>query len=109
MVSVGSVNHVFTMFKKRTKIFHVQNAMQKLDKAVAKQAFRDLSSKDCDLSEQAILYFHSGDFQKLCSRNQIDVTWVEKCVAELIDFPLISRKNLSNDIARVIDGYFGGK
>ena len=108
MVIKRSLNGVFTMCKKTTKIIHVQNAIQKLDKAVAKQAFRDLSSKDCDLSEQAILYFKSGDFQKLCSRNQIDVVWVEKCVAELVEFPLISRKNISNAIARVIDGYFGG-
>ena len=96
------------MCNKNTKIIHVQNALQKLDKAVVKQAFRDLSSKDCDLSEQAILYFKSGDFQMLCSRNQIDVAAVEKCVAELVEFPLISRKNLSNDIARVIDGHSGG-
>jgi len=96
------------MCNKNTKIIHVQNALQKLDKAVVKQAFRDLSSKDHDLYKSAILYFQSGDFQKLCSRNEIDAEWAERCVEELVKFPLISRKNISNDIARVIDGHSGG-
>ena len=77
-----------------------------IDSLVVKQAVRDVASKKPDLSNKALLYFHSKDFLNLCSRNQIDGKAISRSIMELVKFPLISRKKIANDIARVIDKFF---
>ena len=77
-----------------------------LDGLVVKQAVRDVASKNPDLSNEAILYFHSKDFKNLCSRNKIDGNAISKSIKGLVDFPILSRKKIANDIARVIDRDF---
>ena len=89
-------------------IYHLlmEKKMMLLDGLILKQAVRDVASKKPDLSNKALLYFHSKDFLNLCSRNQIDGKAISQSIKELVKFPLISRKKIANDIARVIDKFF---
>ena len=80
----------------------------KLDFLVVKQAIRDVASKDENLSNQALSYFISDDFKSLCFRNKINLETVHKSIKELNQYPLLSRKKLANDIAKVIDNRFVG-
>ena len=80
----------------------------KLDFLVVKQAIRDVASKDEKLSNQALSYFISDDFKILCFRNKINLETVHKSIKELNQYPLLSRKKLANDIAKVIDNRFVG-
>jgi len=80
----------------------------KLDFLVVKQAIRDVASKDEKLSNQALSYFISDDFKSLCFRNKINLETVQKSIKELNQYPLLSRKKLANDIAKVIDNTFVG-
>jgi len=80
----------------------------KLDSLVVKQAIRDVASKDENLSNQALSYFISDDFKSLCFRNKINLETVQKSIKELNQYPLLSRKKLANDIAKVIDNRFVG-
>jgi len=78
-----------------------------LDGAIIKQAIRDVASKNPELSNKAILYFHSKDFVELCQRHHIDSNQVSKSIKELSKYPLISKKKIANEIARLVDGHFG--
>ena len=80
--------------------------MHLLDGKVLKQAVRDAASKNPDLSNEAILFFHSKDFQDLCARNEIDGELIQNSVKEMSGFPSVSRRKISNEIARVIDAEF---
>jgi len=80
----------------------------RLDFLVMKQAIRDVASKDEKLSNQALSYFISDDFKSLCFRNKINLETVQKSIKELNQYPLLSRKKLANDIAKVIDNRFVG-
>jgi|TARA_R110000744_G_scaffold328087_2_gene433788 hypothetical protein len=82
--------------------------LMKLDFLVVKQAIRDVASKDEKLSNQALSYFISDDFKSLCFRNKINLETVHKSIKELNQYPLLSRKKLANDIAKVIDNRFVG-
>jgi len=82
--------------------------LMKLDFLVVKQAIRDVASKDEKLSNQALSYFISDDFKSLCFRNKINLETVQKSIKELNQYPLLSRKKLANDIAKVIDNRFVG-
>ena len=78
----------------------------KLDFLVVKQAIRDVASKDEKLSNQALSYFISDDFKSLCFRNNIDREIILSSIKELNQYPILSRKKLANDIAKVIDSSF---
>tara|TARA_E500000305_G_C3905516_1_gene180830 strand:+ start:397 stop:669 length:273 start_codon:yes stop_codon:yes gene_type:complete len=84
----------------------METRMHMLDGLVVKQAVRDVASKNPDLSNQAILYFHSKDFSDLCSRNNIDGAFIVKSIKDLSEYPIISRKKIANDIASLIDSNF---
>ena len=87
--------------KKRIKLL-----MKKIDSLIVKQAVRDVASKNQKLSKQAVLYFHSKDFLDLCSRNKIDSNAITRSIKELVSFPMISKKKIANDIAKIIDSSF---
>jgi len=89
-------------------IYHLlmDKKMVMLDGLIVKQAVRDVASKKPELSDQALLYFYSRDFLDLCARNKIDGKAITQSVKELVDFPIISRKKIANDIAKVIDNSF---
>tara|TARA_R100001082_G_scaffold86427_1_gene53015 strand:- start:469 stop:753 length:285 start_codon:yes stop_codon:yes gene_type:complete len=87
--------------KKRIKLL-----MKKIDSLIVKQAVRDVASKNPKLSKQAVLYFHSKDFLDLCSRNKIDSNAITRSIKELVSFPMISKKKIANDIAKIIDSSF---
>jgi len=80
--------------------------MKKIDSLIVKQAVRDVASKNPKLSKQAVLYFHSKDFLDLCSRNKIDSNAITRSIKELVSFPMISKKKIANDIAKIIDSSF---
>tara|TARA_R110000751_G_scaffold8239_1_gene33011 strand:+ start:65 stop:334 length:270 start_codon:yes stop_codon:yes gene_type:complete len=86
----------------------MEKDLAKLDSLIVKQAVRDVASKDVDLSKKALSYFNSLEFITLCLRNKIDVYKVQTSINELSDYPLLSRKKMSNDIAKVIDNLFVG-
>ena len=77
-----------------------------LDSLIVKQAVRDVASKDVNTSKKALFYFTSNDFKNLCQRNKIDVDKILLSIKALNEYPLLSRKKLSNDIAKVIDECF---
>tara|TARA_R110002020_G_scaffold363669_4_gene575979 strand:+ start:5644 stop:5925 length:282 start_codon:yes stop_codon:yes gene_type:complete len=79
-----------------------------IDGLVLKQAVRDVASTKPDLSDQALIYFHSQDFFNLCSRNEIDGEGICLSVRKLIDFPNMSRKKIASQIVKVIDKSFAG-
>ena len=79
-----------------------------IDSLVLKQAVRDVASKKPDLSNQALIYFHSRDFLDLCSRHKIDGEGISLSVKKLFDFPILSRRKMANDIAKTIDKSFVG-
>ncbi len=78
----------------------------KLDSLIVKQAVRDIASKDVNISTKALSYFISKDFYDLCQRNNMDADMILMSIKELNKYPLLSRKKMSNDIARVIDRQF---
>lgn len=78
----------------------------KLDSLIVKQAVRDVASKNLETSLKAVSYFKSNDFSELCNRNKIDMKAVAESVKEMVNYPLISRKKLANDIAKLIDNSF---
>tara|TARA_R100001129_G_scaffold98911_1_gene67326 strand:+ start:967 stop:1254 length:288 start_codon:yes stop_codon:yes gene_type:complete len=86
-----------------TKVDTDLTLLKALDGSILKQAIRDVASKDTKKSDEALSYFISEDFTKLCDRLGIDSRAVQRSVKELKDYPIISRKKLSNDIARIID------
>lgn len=79
------------------------NAETKLDFLVLKQAVRDCGDKNIDVSSKALSYFISNDFKKLAERNQISVDLVRGAVGSLSAYPVLSRKKLANDMAKLID------
>ena len=68
----------------------MENKLAKLDSLIVKQAIRDVASKDVNISEKALSYFISNDLS----------------IKELNEYPLLSKKKLSNDIAKVLDSVF---
>ena len=74
-----------------------------LDKKILQQAIRDLASKNLDISTEAIEYFQSESFKKLCMRYEINSEDVLEAVKYLYDYPLVSRKVLANEINRMVD------
>ena len=84
----------------------MENKLAKLDSLIVKQAIRDVASKDVNISEKALSYFISNDFKTLCQRNNFDVDKMILSIKELNEYPLLSKKKLSNDIAKVLDSVF---
>ena len=77
----------------------------KIDSLIIKQAVRDIASKDQDRSLEALTYFKSKDFVVLCERNKIDSGKIKESVDNIVQY-LISRKKISNEIAKLIDKSF---
>ena len=84
----------------------MEKNLAKLDSLIVKQAIRDVASKDVDTSTKALSYFISKDFKNLCQRNNFDTDKMLLSIKELNSYPLLSRKRLSNEIAKVIDRQF---
>ena len=84
----------------------MENDLVKIDTLIVKQAVRDVASKDTKTSQKALSYFISNDFKNLCQRNNFDVDKITLSIKNLNEYPLLSRKKLSNDIAKMIDSIF---
>ena len=84
----------------------MEKQLAKIDSLIVKQAVRDVASKDVNTSTEALSYFISKDFYDLCQRNNMDADMILMSIKELNKYPLLSRKKMSNDIARVIDKQF---
>lgn len=69
---------------------------------VIEQAVRDLSSKDPKKQSQAKEYFESDDFRELSGEVGLDFYVVKEAVTLLLDYPLVSRKKMANQINKVI-------
>ena len=76
---------------------------KELDYAILKQAIRDVASKEKATRKKAISYCNSNDFKNLCLRNNLNTKMLAESIKELLDYPLISRKKLANQIANIID------
>ena len=86
--------------------FCMEKELVKIDSLIVKQAVRDIASKDVDTSTKALSYFISKDFYDLCHRNNLNADKILMSIKELNKYPLLSRKKMSNDIARLIDRQF---
>ena len=84
-------------------IYYLGMESQELDYAILKQAIRDVASKEKTTCDKAISYFNSKDFKNLCARNNLNTKELAKSIKELLDYPLLSRKKLVNQIANIID------
>jgi len=84
----------------------MENDLVKIDTLIVKQAVRDVASKDTKTSQKALSYFISNDFKNLCQRNNFDVDKITLSIKNLNEYPLLSRKKLSNEIAKMIDSIF---
>lgn len=78
----------------------------KLDQKILQQAVRDIASKNPKTSTEALRYFTSDDFKKLCKRNSIDFVQVIVAIKQLNTYPIISKKKLANQISRLIEESF---
>ena len=79
----------------------------KIDSLIIKQAVRDIASKDQDRSLEALTYFKSKKtLLFLCERNKIDSGKIKESVDNIVQYPIISRKKISNEIAKLIDKSF---
>mgnify|MGYP003624588619 FL=1 len=78
-----------------------------LDGLVVKQAVRDVASKDPKTSNEALLYFISDDFSKLCERNSILKDGIVHAIKELDNYPVLSKKKLAEDICILVESFFG--
>jgi len=86
--------------------FCMEKELVKIDSLIVKQAVRDIASKDVDISTEALSYFIAKDFYDLCHRNNVNADKILMSIKELNKYPLLSRKKMSNDIARLIDRQF---
>jgi hypothetical protein len=86
--------------------FWMDKDLVKIDSLIIKQAVRDIASKDQDRSLEALTYFKSKDFVVLCERNKIDSDKIKDSVDNIVQYPIISRKKISNEIAKLIDKSF---
>tara|TARA_A100001515_G_C4578850_1_gene212336 strand:+ start:352 stop:618 length:267 start_codon:yes stop_codon:yes gene_type:complete len=78
----------------------------KLDQKILQQAIRDIASKNPKTSTEALRYFTSDDFKKLCERNSINFDQVIVAIKQLNTYPIISKKKLANQISRLIEESF---
>jgi|TARA_R100001015_G_C4548823_1_gene111142 hypothetical protein len=74
-----------------------------LSASILKQAVRDIASKDSHLSQEAIEYFNTKDFDNLCSSLEIQSDKVRESVHKLFQYPLLTRKKIADRLARIID------
>ena len=74
-----------------------------LSASILKQAVRDIASKDSHLSQEAIEYFNTKDFDNLCSSLEIQSDKVRESVHKLFQYPLLTRKEIADRLARIID------
>ena len=84
---------------------HINNFMEeKLSNAILKQSLRDLASKDIKLRRKAKSFFMSESFQLFCARNKLArAEEIKKGVELVLTYPLISRKSIVNQIAKLLD------
>jgi len=73
---------------------------------VIEQAVRDLASKSPKKQDRAKTYFKSEDFKKLSIKLGVDFDSVEEAVNLLMDYPLITRKKMANEINKLIREQF---
>ena len=74
-----------------------------LSASIIKQAVRDITSKDSHLSQEAIEYFNTKDFDNLCSSLEIQSDKVRESVHKLFQYPLLTMKKIADRLARIID------
>ena len=76
----------------------------KLHTAILKQSIRDLASKDTKLRNNAKKFFMSNSFDDFCKTNNFEKSEIiRKGVKMILEYPLISRKLVVNQIARLLD------
>jgi hypothetical protein len=76
----------------------------KLDNAILKQSLRDLASKDIKLRKNAKSFLMSESFKDFCARNKFaKANEIQRGVELVLTYPLISRKLVVNQIARLLD------
>lgn len=74
-------------------------------KRVIEQAVRDLASKDPKKQDQARDYFRSDDFRNLSVEVGLDFYLVKEAIELLLDYPLVSRKKMANEMNKVIEEF----
>jgi len=83
---------------------HYKVILDRLDNAILKQAIRDLASKKKKIYTESKSFFFSKSFEDFCERNNFhDTEVIRRGVTLLDDFPLISRKRMVEEIARMLD------
>ncbi len=83
----------------------IDNFMRdKLHTAILKQSIRDLASKDIKLRNNAKKFFMSNSFDDFCKTNNFEKSdTIKKGVEMILEYPLISRKVLVNQVAKLLD------
>tara|TARA_B100000963_G_C22431555_1_gene582404 strand:- start:298 stop:582 length:285 start_codon:yes stop_codon:yes gene_type:complete len=80
-----------------------KKSYKKMDIAILKQTIRDLASKEMKTRIEANKFIQSNSFYRLCERLNLNTPDIKNSLHTLMDYPLISRKALSEEIARFID------
>ena len=81
----------------------MENEIKKVQALILKQAIRDLSSVKPKTREEALGFFSSKDFLVLSEILEMDAKPVLKAVKELYEYPILSRKKLTEEIAKTIN------
>ena len=81
----------------------MENEIKKVQALILKQAIRDLSSVNPKTREEALVFFSSKDFLVLSEILEMDAKPVLKAVKELYEYPILSRKKLTEEIAKTIN------
>ena len=81
----------------------MENEIKKVQALILKQAIRDLSSVKPKTREEALDFFASNDFLALSKMLEMDSRSVLIAVKELYEYPILSRKKLTEEIAKTIN------
>ena len=78
---------------------------REIDKSILKQAIRDLASKNDLLTREAVDFFVSDEFSNLCVRLGIEKDITLKSIRNLADYPVLPKKKLAEEMARMLDRF----
>ena len=78
-------------------------ASLKINAAILKQAIRDVGSSNSELKKNGLEYFLSDDFLKISQELGIDSGGARKNVLRILEYPQVSRKRISDWMARMVD------
>ncbi len=86
------------------KLLKMQKHIEKIQTLIIKQALRDLASVKPKLREESLAFFLSTDFRLMSEQMNIDRDYVVLALKELVEYPIIARKKLVEEMVENLEG-----